>query len=59
MHFARSEEIGEILTKYDCPDVMTMDQDGAYMSSSVSYFFNRLTIKLKTVGAYNNQYLQA
>ena len=36
-----------------------MDQDSAFMSSLVSYLFHRLNIKIKTVGPYNHQSLQA
>ena len=36
-----------------------MDQDSAFMSSLMSYLFHRLNIKIKIVGPYNNQSLQA
>ena len=36
-----------------------MDQDSAFMSTLMNYFFKRLGIKIKTVGPYNYQSLQA
>ena len=61
---AKSEEVGEailehIITKHCIPDYIIMDQDSAFMSSFVSYLFHRLNIKIKTVGSYNHQSLQA
>ena len=61
---ARSEEIGEailehVITKYCIPDYIIMDQDSAFMSSFMSYLFHRLNIKIKMIGPYNHQSLQA
>ena len=61
---ARSEEIGEaliesIITKYETPEYMIMDQDIAFMSSLINYLFKVLGIKIKTVGPYNHKSLQA
>ena len=61
---AKSEEVGEailehIITKHCIPDYIIMDQDNAFMSSLVNYLFHRLNIKIKTVGSYNHQSLQA
>ena len=36
-----------------------MDQDSAFMSSLMNYLFKSPVIKIKTVGPYNNKYLQA
>ena len=61
---ARSEEVGEailkhIITKHCIPHYIIMDQDSAFMSSLMSYLFHRLNIKIKMVGPYNHQSLQA
>ena len=61
---ARSEEIGEalienIITKYCIPEYIIMDQDSAFMSSLMTYLFDRFKIKIKTVAPYNHQSLQA
>ena len=61
---ARSEEVGEailehIITKHCILDYIIMDQDSAFMSSLMSYLFHRLNIKIKMVGPYNHQSLQA
>ena len=61
---ARSEEVGEailehVITKHCIPDYIIMDQDSAFMSSLMSYLFHRLNIKIKMVGPYNHQSLQA
>ena len=61
---ARSEEIGEalienVIMKYCIPKYIIMDQDSAFMSSLRSYLFHKFDIKIKTVAAYNHQYLQA
>ena len=61
---ARSEEVGEailehVITKHCIPDYITMDQDRAFMSSLMSYLFHRLNIKIKMIGPYNHQSLQA
>ena len=36
-----------------------MDQDSAFMATLMNYLFKRLGIKIKTVGQYNHQSLQA
>ena len=64
MFQAKLEEVGEailehIITKHCIPDYIIMDQDSAFMSSLVSYLFHRLNIKIKMVGPYNHQSLQA
>ena len=61
---ARSEDVGEailehVITKHCIPDYIIMDQDSAFMSLLMSYLFHRLNIKIKTVGPYNQQSLQA
>ena len=61
---ANSEGVGEailehVITKHFIPDYIIMDQDSAFMSSLMSYVFHRLNIKIKTVGPYNHQSLQA
>ena len=63
LYQARSEEVGEaligdVITKYCTPDYIVMDQDSAFMSS-MNYLFKKLGIKIKTVGPYNHQSLQA
>ena len=64
MYQARSEEVGEalienVITKYCTPDYITMDQDSVFMSSLMIHLFRKLGIKIKTVGLYNHQSLQA
>ena len=61
---ARSEEVGEalienIITKYCIPEYIIMEQDSAYMSSLMTHLFHKFNIKIKTVGPYNHQSLQA
>ena len=61
---ARSEEVGEailehVITKHCIPDYIIMDQNSAFMSSLMSYLFHRLNIKIKMIGPYNHQSLQA
>ena len=61
---ARSEEIGEalienVITKYCIPEYTIMDKDSAFMSSLMTYIFDRFNIKIKTVAPYNHQSLQA
>ena len=61
---ARSEEVGEaileyVITEHCIPDYIITDQESAFMSSLISYLFHRLNIKIKTVGPYNHQSLQA
>ena len=36
-----------------------MDQEGAFMSSVITYLFSKLDIKMKTVAPYNHKSLQA
>ena len=60
---ARSVEVGEtllehVITKHCIPDYIIMDQDSAFMSSLMTYLFNRLNIKIKTIAPYNHQSLQ-
>ena len=60
----RSEEVGEailehVITKHCMPDYIIMDQDSAFMSSLMNYLFHRLNIKIKIIGPYNHQSLQA
>ena len=64
MFQAKLEEVGEaildhIITKHYSPDYIILDQDHAFMSSLMSYLFHRLNIKIKMVGPYNHQSLQA
>ena len=64
LYQARSEEVREaliehVITKYCTPDYMIMDQDSAFMSSLMNILFKKLGIKIKTVGSYNHQSLQA
>ena len=64
LYLARSKEVGEVLienviSKFGMPDYMMMDQDSAFMSSLMSYFFKKLEITIKTVGPYNHKSLQA
>ena len=61
---AKSEEVGEVLlehviTKYCIPEYIIMDQDSAFMSSLMTYLFQRLDIKIKTIAPFNHQSLQA
>ena len=60
----RSEEVGEallehVITKHCIPDYILMDQDIAFTSSLMTYLFQRLNIKTKTIAPYNHQSLQA
>ena len=64
IHEAKSEEIGEalienVITKYCIPEYIKMDQDGAFMSSLMTYLLNKFNIKIRTVALYNHQSLQA
>ena len=64
IHHSRSEEVGEALTehvisKFCAPNCIIMDQDSAFMSTLMSYLFQKLNIKIKTVAPYNHQSLQA
>ena len=63
IYHARSEEIGDalidnIISKYGILEYMIMDQDSAFMSMLMTYLFNRLNIKIKSVAPYNHQSLQ-
>ena len=60
----KSEEVEEelleqVLTKYCIPEYIIMDQDSAFMSSLMTYLFQRLDIKIKTIAPFNHQSLQA
>ena len=60
----RSEEIGEalienVISKFGTPEYMIMDQDSAFMYMLMNYIFKKLGVKIKTVGPYNHQSLQA
>ena len=61
---SNAEEMGDaliehIITKYCISDCIIMDQESAFMSSLINYFFSKLDIKIKTVAPYNHQSLQA
>ena len=61
---AKSEEIGDtlienVISKFGTPEYIIMDQDSAFMSTLMNYLLKRLGIKIKTVGPYNHQSLQA
>ena len=61
---SKAEELGEaliehVITKYCIPDCIVMDQDSAFMSSLMSYLFNKFDIKIKMVAPFNHQSLQA
>ena len=61
---AKSEEIGDalienVISKFGTPEYIIMDQGSAFMSTLMNYLFKRLGIKIKTVGPYNHQLLQA
>ena len=51
--------IENVISKFGTPEYMIMDQDSAFMSTLMNYLFKRLGIKIKTVGPYNHQSLQA
>ena len=60
----KSGEIGDVLienvgSKFGTPEYIIMDQDSAFMFTLMNYLFKRLGIKIKTVGPYNHQSLQA
>ena len=47
IHQAKSEEIGDalienIITKYCIPEYIIMDQDSAFMSALMNYFFKKV-----------------
>ena len=61
---AKSEEIGEalinnLITKYCIPGYIIMDQDGAFMSSLMTYLLTKFNVKIRTVALYYHQSLQA
>ena len=61
---SKVEEVGEaliehIITKYCIPDYIIIDQDNRFMSSLMSYLFNKFNIKIIKVAPYNHQSLQA
>ena len=61
---AKSGEAGEallehVITKYCIPEYIIMDQDSAFISSSMTYLFHGLDIKIKRIAPYNHQSLQA
>ena len=61
---SKVEEIGKaliehVVMKYCIPDCIIIDQDSALMSSLITYLFNKLDIKIKTVAPYNHQSSQA
>ena len=54
IHQSRSEETGgalieNVITKNCVPDYKIMDQDSAFMSSLMNYFFDELNVKIKTI----------
>ena len=60
----RSEELGEALietaiSKFGGPEYIIMNQDSAFMSMLMSYLFKKVRVKIKTVGPYIHQSLQA
>ena len=60
----KSEEVGEtllehVITKYCIPQYIIMDQDSAFMSSLMTYLFQRPDIKIKIITPFNHQSLQA
>ena len=60
LYQARSGEVGEalienIISKFGTPDYMMRDQDSAFMSSLMSYLFQKLGINIKTVGPLQSQ----
>ena len=64
IYHSKSEEIGEalienVISKYCIPDFIIMDQDSIFMSTLMNYLFRKFDIKVKTVGLYNHQSLQA
>ena len=61
---AKSEEVGgalleHVITKYCIPEYIIMDQDSTFMSSLMTYLFQRLDIKIKAIAPFNHQSLQA
>ena len=61
---SKAEEIGKaliehVVMKYCIPDCIIMHQESAFMSSLITYLFDKLDIKIKTIAPYNHQSLQA
>ena len=59
----KSEEVGEalleyIIIKYCIPEYIIMDQDSTFISSLMTYLFQRLNIKIKTIAPFNHHSLQ-
>ena len=59
LYQSTAEEVGEaliehVLPKYCIPDCIIMDQDSAFMSSLMNYFFSKFNIMIKTVVPYNH-----
>ena len=53
LYQARPEEVGEalienVISKFNMPEYMIMDQNSAFMSSLMSYLFKKLGISIKT-----------
>ena len=64
LYQVRSEEVGEalivnVISKFGTPEYIIMDQDSTFMSTLMNYLFKKLGVKIKTVGPYNHQFLQA
>ena len=64
LYQTKSEEVEEaliehIITKYETPVYIMMDQDSEFMSSLMNYLLKVLGTKIKTVGPYNHKSLQA
>ena len=59
---AKSEEVGALLehviTKYHIPEYIIMDQESTFMSSLMTFLFQRLDIKINTIAPFNHQSLQ-
>ena len=51
--------IEHIRTKYCIPNCIVMDQENTFVSSLMSYLFNKFNRKVKTVAPFNQQSLQA
>ena len=61
---SKVEEVGEalieyIITKYCIPDCIIMDQNSAFVSYLINYFFSKFNIQIKMVAPYIHQLLQA
>ena len=57
---AKSEEVGEallehVITKYCIPEYIIMDHNSTFMSSLMTYLFQRVDIKVKTIAPFNHQ----